>query len=87
MATMILAVMTRASLGHTGRALIAGPATVAVFVLVTVGAILRLGASFGALDYRAGLIAAGASWGGAFLLFAAAYGPALFRARIGNPSA
>ena len=87
MATMILAVMTRASLGHTGRALTASAATVAVFLLVTVGAIVRVGASLGALDYRMGLAIAGACWGGSFLLFAAAYAPVLFKARVGDSSA
>jgi uncharacterized protein involved in response to NO len=87
MATMILAVMTRASLGHTGRALKASHATVAVFLLVTVGAVVRVGASLGAFDYRLGLAIAGASWGGAFLLFAAAYSPVLFKAKAGEGSA
>jgi uncharacterized protein involved in response to NO len=87
MATMILAVMTRASLGHTGRALAAGPATVAAFVLVTGGAIVRIAASLGVLEYRTGLAIAGASWGGAFLLFATAYAPVLFNPRVGDGSA
>jgi uncharacterized protein involved in response to NO len=81
MATMILGVMTRASLGHTGRPLVANAATVAVFALVTVGAVLRLAASLGLTDYRTGLELAGVSWGGAFVLFLAAYAPALFRSR------
>jgi uncharacterized protein involved in response to NO len=87
MATMILAVMTRASLGHTGRALAAGPATVAAFLLVTGGAVVRIAASLGAMDYRTGLAIAGVSWGGAFLLFAAAFAPVLFKARVGDGSA
>ena len=37
MATMILAVMTRATLGHTGRELRAGPLTTLIYVLVTIG--------------------------------------------------
>jgi uncharacterized protein involved in response to NO len=86
MATMILAVMTRASLGHTARPLIAGPATTAVFVLVTLGAALRLAASFGLVDYRAGLELAGASWGGAFALFLITYAPVLFGPRLGDAS-
>src|SRR5690606_12031809 len=69
MATMILAVMTRASLGHTGRELKAGPATVAIFVLVTSGALLRVAAPLGLVDYRFGLELAGVTWGGAFVIF------------------
>jgi len=81
MATMILAVMTRASLGHTGRELKANPATVAIFVLVTLGAILRVGAPLRLVDYRAGLELAGACWGAAFLLFLVAYARVLFGSR------
>jgi uncharacterized protein involved in response to NO len=81
MATMILSVMTRATLGHTGRELRAGPATLAAYALVTVGAILRVVAPLGVIDYRTGLEWAGALWAGAFLLFLIAYGPILFGAR------
>jgi uncharacterized protein involved in response to NO len=40
MGTMILAVMTRATLGHTGRALHADAATIAAFALVSASAVL-----------------------------------------------
>jgi uncharacterized protein involved in response to NO len=40
--TMTLAVMTRASLGHTGRPLTAGPVTKAVYGLITAAAKLRV---------------------------------------------
>src|SRR3546814_9326130 len=42
MGTMMLAMMTRATLGHTGRALSADRATVAVYLLVASSAVLRL---------------------------------------------
>ena len=87
MATMILAVMTRATLGHTGRELRAGSGTVISYVLVTFGALLRVIAPLGLIDYRAGMEAAGALWAGAFVLFLVAYGPILFRSRLGDPSA
>lgn len=86
MATMILAVMTRATLGHTGHALNASPATTLLYLLVTLGALLRVAAPLGLLDYRLGMEAAGLLWAGAFLLFLGAYGPILFRPRIGDPS-
>ena len=69
MATMILAVMTRASLGHTARKLKANVATGAIYLLVTAGAILRVAASLRLIDYNAGIEIAGLAWGGAFLLF------------------
>lgn len=82
MATMILAVMSRATLGHTGRELRASAATQAAYVLVTAAAMLRVSASLGLLDYRLGMDVAGAAWMGAFLLFLGAYGPILWSSRI-----
>jgi uncharacterized protein involved in response to NO len=81
MATMILAVMTRATLGHTGRELRAGPATILAYALVTLGAVLRVVAPLGAIDYRLGMEAAGLLWAGAFVVFLLAYGPILFGGR------
>jgi len=82
MATMILAVMTRATLGHTGRDLKANPATTGIYVLVTLGALLRVAAGLGFVDYQIGLHVAGCAWLGAFLLFLIVYGPMLFRPRV-----
>ena len=84
MATMILAVMTRASLGHTARALKANAPTIAIYVLVTVGAVLRVSASLRIVDYNFGIEVAGLLWGGALLLFLIAYGPVLMRPRLGE---
>lgn len=82
MATMILAVMSRAILGHTGRSLRACPLTQLSYLLVTFGALLRITAPLGLMDYRLGMEVAGAAWIAAFLCFLAAYGPMLFRPRI-----
>lgn len=84
MATMILAVMTRAILGHTGRELIASAKIVLIYVLVTFGSVLRVAASFGILDYTIGLQVAAGAWAGAFVLFLAIYGPILFRPKLGE---
>jgi uncharacterized protein involved in response to NO len=84
MTTMILAVMTRASLGHTARELRANAATVVLYVLVTAGALLRVSASLGLVDYNFGLEVAGLVWGGALLLFLIAYAPVLWRPRLGE---
>jgi uncharacterized protein involved in response to NO len=81
MATMILAVMTRAVLGHTGRPLTASPQTVAIYALITLGAVLRVAAPFGIFDYGTGMLAAAVAWAGGFTLFLAVYGPMLFRPR------
>ena len=85
MATMILAVMTRATLGHTGRELKAGAATVTIYLLITIGAVVRVIAPLGVIDYRLGLLFAALNWGGAFLLFVVSYAPALFKSRVDNP--
>jgi uncharacterized protein involved in response to NO len=84
MATMILAVMSRASLGHTGRDLVASPATVASYICVTAGALLRVAASLGVGDYSTMLDLAGIFWGLALLLFAIVYAPILWSARVGE---
>jgi uncharacterized protein involved in response to NO len=79
---MTLAIMTRASLGHTGRPKHAGPLTVCIYILVNVGALLRVfGPSF---DLSTNLVLgfAAMSWSGAYLLFALVYGPFLLRPSI-----
>lgn len=71
--TMTLAVMTRATLGHTGRPLAAGTGTTAIYVLVTLAAILRLLAPLGGSHYLHFLFVAGAAWSSAFGLFLLLY--------------
>jgi len=78
---MTLAVMTRASLGHTGGPLTADRATQAVYLLVNLGAALRVASPFLPQHYAALLVVSGLCWGGAFVLFVAGYGPLLLRAR------
>lgn len=84
MATMILAVMTRATLGHSGRELKASGPTVLVYVLITAGALLRVSAPFGLVDYTLGMRLSALAWGGAFLGFLIFYGPILFSRRVGE---
>jgi uncharacterized protein involved in response to NO len=84
MATMILAVMTRATLGHTARELQASKGTIAIYSLVTIGAVLRVAASLGAGDYQALLHVSGISWAAAMAGFLIVYGPILWRPRLGD---
>lgn len=78
--TMILAVMSRAALGHTGRQLLADRITTFAYVLVTAGALLRVVAPFA--EAEAHLIAVGGMlWSGGFLVFTLRYLPILTRAR------
>ncbi len=78
--TMTLAVMTRASLGHTRRAIRADAATLAVYTAVTLGAFLRVAAPLAPAVYLPLLMAGGSLWSLAFLLFAARYAPILWGA-------
>jgi uncharacterized protein involved in response to NO len=80
--TMILAVMTRATRGHTGRALAAGLGTTSIYLLVTAAAALRVAAAVATGLYLPLLIASGAAWVGAFLLFMALYGMPLLTPRL-----
>jgi len=77
--TMTLAVMTRASLGHTGRPLTADAWTVVIYLLVTLGTLARLAA---AAAPEALLALAALCWGGAYALFFLRYLPILARPRI-----
>jgi len=71
--------MTRASLGHTGRPKHADRLTVLIYILVNLGALLRVfGATIG-LPTTLILGTAAAAWSGAYLLFAVTYGPSLTR--------
>jgi uncharacterized protein involved in response to NO len=85
--TMTLAVMTRASLGHTGRPLAAGTATIAIYVLITLAALLRFVSPFDPAAMEPLLSAAGAAWTAAFALFAIFYGGALTRPRLRGEAA
>lgn len=80
--TMTLAVMTRASLGHTGRALTAGPGTTTVFLLVTAATLFRLMAPAGGEHYLTLIELAASAWSGAFGLFVVLYAPLLARPRV-----
>ena len=79
---MTLAVMTRASLGHTGRIKHAGPLTVLIYLLVNLGAVLRV---FGPNLTLSGDVIIGVAagcWSGAYLLFIVGYGHILFGPNI-----
>ena len=74
---MTLAVMTRATLGHTGRERTAGAATLAIYVLVNLAAAVRVAAGLIPEHQIVLLGASGLLWAGAYGGFALAYGPLL----------
>jgi uncharacterized protein involved in response to NO len=82
--TMVLAVMTRATRGHTGRALSADRATNAIYVLVTGAAVVRVAAAFTETWMIPLLIASASLWITAFGFFAIAYGPMLLLPQRGS---
>jgi uncharacterized protein involved in response to NO len=74
---MTLAVMTRASLGHTGQALTASPATQGIYVAIVVAALARVAAVVIPAYSDTLLHIAACGWVVAFLGFAVAFGPLL----------
>ncbi|MEZ5513787.1 MAG: NnrS family protein [Steroidobacteraceae bacterium] len=86
-ALMILAVTTRATLGHTGRPLVVRPAIAVAYLLIAAAAVTRIvGPSLWPAHYATTLDAAAALWTTAFLLYLAIYGPMFWRPRVdGKP--
>lgn len=83
MAGLIVGMMTRTTLGHTGRKLAAGKAEVAMYTLIQAGAFLRVGAALVPPQWRhTALLLSGACWSVSFALFLVVYAPYLWRARI-----
>jgi uncharacterized protein involved in response to NO len=76
---MTLAVMTRASLGHTGHALVASTGTQVIYALALVAALLRVTAVLSGSMILLDLAAA--VWITAFAGFVVAYGPLLVKQR------
>ena len=85
--TMVLAVMSRVALGHTGRPMVAARTTAVAYLLVIAGGLLRVGAPLATpAAYPRLLLLGGALWSLAYLLFCLHYGPILSRARVdGQP--
>jgi uncharacterized protein involved in response to NO len=80
---MTLAVMTRASLGHTGRALHAGSTIQAIYGAAILAALARIAAALAPQWSFALLHVAALCWLAAFLGFALIFGKALVRPRLG----
>ena len=85
--TMIVGVMSRASLGHTGRALVVHPLITLAYLLLTAAALIRVFAlSAFHMNYVAVIVLAALCWSTAFALFVGVYAPILWRPRVdGRP--
>jgi uncharacterized protein involved in response to NO len=77
---MTLAMMTRASLGHTGHELTASPTVLAIYIFAVIAALSRIAAAFG-IEPQIMLHTAAAGWILAFGGFAIVFGPLLVRPR------
>jgi uncharacterized protein involved in response to NO len=83
MSGLILGMITRTALGHTGRMLRAGRAESAMYLLLQVGAVGRLCANLipaNARDFV--LVGSALAWSAAFVVYLVVYAPYLCRARI-----
>jgi uncharacterized protein involved in response to NO len=80
--TMVLAVMTRVSRGHTGRPLHSDRTTSLIYAAVTFAGVTRVAAALWTAFSMPLLGSSALLWVASFLLFAAAYGPMLVSPRI-----
>ncbi len=81
--SMTLGVMTRAALGHTGRPLEVARWITAAYVLVSLGAAVRVaGPALAPEFYGPATLVSGGLWALAFAIFAATYWPILTRPRL-----
>lgn len=85
--TMIMAVMTRASLGHTGRPLKADALITAAYLLLSGAAVIRVfGLSPFRLNYPLVIAWSASFWTTAFAIFIGVYAPILWQPRVdGKP--
>jgi uncharacterized protein involved in response to NO len=79
--TMSLAVMTRATLGHTGHEIVTTSPTLIIYAAIFVAALARMAAPMLPSIYHEALVAAALGWIVAFGGFVLVFGPMLLRAR------
>jgi uncharacterized protein involved in response to NO len=80
--TMVLAVMTRVSRGHTGRPLEADRTTTLMYAAAVLACTTRVAAAFAGASAVSLLEISALLWVASFLLFACAYGPMLVSPRV-----
>jgi uncharacterized protein involved in response to NO len=78
--TMTLAVMSRATLGHTGQQLTASAATQAIYLAIVIAALSRICAVIEPAHSELLLHVAALAWAAAFFGFALSFGPLLLGA-------
>ncbi|MCE7969956.1 MAG: NnrS family protein [Leptolyngbya sp. PLA3] len=85
MGGLIIGMITRTALGHSGRPIRADRAEVAAYLLVLLAAALRVAASLAPPAYLASMLAAGVAWTTAFIIYLVAYTPVLLGLRTPQP--
>lgn len=83
--TMTLAVMSRATLGHTNQPLHAGAGLTLAYCMVTAAVVLRIAASLWDGAFLPLVLAAAAAWIAAFLFYLGACGPVLVQRHLRRP--
>lgn len=78
---LIMGMITRTALGHSGRKIRAGRTEVVAFVLVLLAAGLRVGAALIPEASLHAMFASGTAWTAAFLVYVCSYGPMLLGCR------
>lgn len=81
-ATLIIGVMARVCLGHTGRALVLPGGMVWAFLLIQLAAVLRVTTATGIVPWTAGIELAASAWLVAFGLFLFRYTLILLQPRV-----
>lgn len=86
MGGLMLGVMTRVSLGHTGRPLILPRGMAAAYLMIHASAVIRVLTAFGGLPWQWGIDISALLWLGAWALFLLRYAPILLSPRAdGKP--
>lgn len=80
--TMLLGVMTRAAMGHSGMKITALPGITLAYVLVSVSAVLRIVAGLPGVDAMTFYSLGGSAWVLAFGIFVVVYWPILVKRRL-----
>lgn len=71
--TLILGVMTRVSMGHTGRKLTLPPFAIFIYILILSATVIRIITAAGWMKYSIGINLSGGLWVSAFTLFIVLY--------------
>lgn len=86
MGTLILGVMTRVAMGHTGRALQLVRFGLLIYIAIILSGLFRMLAAAQLIDYTTGVLLSAVFWITAFVLFVVLYWPILSRPRAdGRP--